>query len=341
MRSIPFLSVVALATAAFFSVAFLACKTEKTPTIDLQIDRFERELFSLDTNQIDAGVAALEKKWPQFVPLFAKNVIGDPQNPNETTAQSIGIFVKSPEMVALNDSIQRVFADFSAEKKALEAVFSNYKKQFPEKAVPRVLTVSTGYSYGVFPASDSVFCIGLDFFLGKNHPAYTAILDMPDYVRARLDRKYIASQTAEALAADLVGAATGQRFLDHLISNGKVFLVKNALLPDAPDSIKYGFSARQLAALEANEAELWAYVLEKKLTFSTRWDDFKKLVSESPNAGDSPPALREMPGRSANWLGMRILQNYQKKTGASLAETLEKRDPQAILEQAKYKPRKR
>ena len=309
--------------------------------INLQLDRFDEDLWSIDTNQLADGVSFLEKKYPDFAPLLFNRILKNPQNPKETSAEILGSLIRPLEMRGLKDSVNRVFGDFSSEKKELARLCQFYKFYFPNKPVPRFLAVNTGYGYGVFPVSDSLFCFSTEFFLGENHPAYREMLDLPEYIRERMDKKYLAAQVAESFATDLAGPPTGRRLLDEMFANGKAYFVKECLIPESPDSIKWGFTQKQVEWALQNELEIWSYLLQEKLLYSTDREKFKKLTGESPNAGDSPPALREAPGRVANWLGYRIVCAWMRRhPQASLDELLVQNDPQKFLEAAKYKPKK-
>jgi hypothetical protein len=157
-----------------------------------------------------------------------------------------------------------------------------------------------------------------------------------------MDTKYMASQVAESLASDVVPTANTTCLLDEMIQNGKIFYVKESLIPHEPDSIKWGFSAAQVKWCEENEQEIWSYLLQKKLLFETDRNKFRKLVEESPNAGDSPPALREAPGRVGNWLGYRIVSAWARRhPGDNLQAIFAQRDARKLLEEAKYKPKKK
>ncbi len=343
----------AVAALLSFFILFNACRSgggdDSRPVpdvskikVNIQLDRFDLDLWAVDTNRLADGVAFLEKKYPDFAPVLFNQILKNPRDPKEKPEQILASLVLPPEMRGLKDSVERAFGDFSKEKKELARLCQYYRHYFPGKPVPRFLVVSTGYGYGAFPVSDSLFCLSPEFFLGENHPAYRTMLDLPDFIRRRMDPKYLTSQVAESLAADAVGPPSGGRkLLDEIFWNGKAWFAKDALLPEAPDSIKWGFTQKQMDWCRQNELEIWSYILDKKLLYSTERDKFKKLTGESPNAGDDPPALREAPGRVANWLGYRICCAWMRRhPGMKLDDLLAQRDPQKFLEEARYKPAK-
>lgn len=309
--------------------------------IDLKIGRFDQDLWAIDTSKLTEAVAFLEKKYPVFTPVLLNQILLDPRNPKESSESRLAALLHSPGFQTLRDSIQLVYGDFKTEQKGLTRLFQFHQYYFPERPIPEILTVFTGYGYGAFPVSDSLFCLGLEFFLGQNHPNYRLLLDLPEFVRVRMNKKYAVSQVAEAIALDHVGAPGGSRLLDEMVANGKAWYLKDCLLPEAPDSIKWGFSQQQIDWCRENELEIWSYILQEKLLYATDRKKFRKLVEESPNAGDSPPALRDAPGRVANWLGFRIVCSFMKRhPQLDLRGLLLEKDSQKLLEAARYKPRK-
>ena len=70
-----------LVNAFFIGIAFLlfSCKTgDDTPDVshikvDLQVQRFEKDFFSADTNNVDAAMEQLHRQYPVFLQDFVFN----------------------------------------------------------------------------------------------------------------------------------------------------------------------------------------------------------------------------------------------------------------------------
>ena len=86
----------------------------------------------------------------------------------------------------------------------------------------------------------------------------------------------------------------------------------------------------------ANESNIYAHLIDQELLYSTLWQDFRKLVDHSPNASGMPA---EAPGRTANYIGYRMVDAYMRNNPETTFEDLLKlNDAQEFLARSKYRP---
>ncbi|HNL38162.1 MAG TPA: hypothetical protein PKH43_03490, partial [Saprospiraceae bacterium] len=84
--------------------------------------------------------------------------------------------------------------------------------------------------------------------------------------------------------------------------------------------------------------ELWARLLEQNLLYSSDVNNWRKLVTPSPNA---PILFQEAPGEVGSWMGWQIVKAYMRRhPQTTLTQLLGMSDSQQFLEQAKYKPKR-
>lgn len=307
--------------------------------VDVRIQRFDRDFFALDTNNLEAGMQQLSQKYPVMFPLFAVNIIHDQTNPKETPAEAVTGFLRSPQIHRVYDTVQQVYGDLSRLETDLNKMFRYYKYYFPQKPVPEVVTMVSEFATDVFTAGDSLCGIGLDMFLGENYPAYFANPNTePAYIRRQFRQEYIPVRLAKAIAQNILDAPPGERLLDQMLQNGKMLYIVDGLLPDVPDSLKMGYTREQMEGCYANEQGVWARLLEQNLLYSTDAKKLRKLVSPSPNA---PVVFQEAPGEIGNWIGWQIVKAYMERNpDTSMDALLQFTDAQKFLEQARYKPRR-
>ena len=105
--------------------------------VDIKVQRFEKDLFALDTAHLEEGMAQLMQKYPDMLPLFAQTVIHDQTNRDETPLQAVGGFLRAPQVRQLYDTVQTVYGDLSWLERDLTQMFKYYKYYFPEKPVPQ------------------------------------------------------------------------------------------------------------------------------------------------------------------------------------------------------------
>lgn len=306
--------------------------------VDINIQRFDRDLFAIDTNNIEAGMAQLSGKYPELMQLFTENIIHDRTNPKETPDQALRGFLTPREIRHLQDTVEQVYGDLRWLEKDLSQMFRYYKYYFPKKPVPKVATIISEFSTDAFTYGDSLCGIGLDMFLGENYPGYNPEL-FPAFIRRQFQKDYIPVRLAKALAQNTFGdIPPGNRLLDMMLYNGKMLYIVDCLLPMAPDSMKMGYTQAEIDGCIANEQAVWARLLTQKLLYSSDFEDFKKLVTPSPNA---PVVFQEAPGEVGNWLGWQIVKAYMKRfPQTSMEALLNMQDAQKFLEQAKYKPKR-
>ncbi|MFK7936871.1 MAG: hypothetical protein AB8G22_25380 [Saprospiraceae bacterium] len=309
--------------------------------LDVKIKRFEQELFSLDTTNIEQGLAGqleeLKSEYPDFYEVFTQKILVEEAMVAEDEAQVIGEFITHPNVRKLYDTTQVEFANIELIEDDLTQAFKYYKYHFPDKPVPEVVSFLSEYVIGTFTYGDSLLAIGWDFFLGEDY-AYDPRI-FPQYIQQSMDKDHLVAKSIEAVSSNLVGAAEGKRMLDQMINNGKILYLKKMMLPAIPDSIIMEYTPQQMQWVRENEREVWAYLLREDLLYSTRTSDFQKLIGPSPTGTTQMP--RESPGKVGNWVGWQIIDRFMEQhPEVTPTDLLALKDAQDILTRSKYRPRK-
>ena len=310
--------------------------------VNVEIKRFEQDLFNLDTNNIEPELAQLEAKYPEFSAIFFGKILGskDSTVAPEGHEKYVRGFVTHPAIRQLFDTCMVVYPDLEKVHQDFEQAFRFYKYYFPlEPLSGEVVTYLSEYTIGGFLYGENSIAVGLDFYLGENYPYIQynpANPNFSQYLTRTFNQAHIVEKSMKLLVEDLLGPPPGNKMLDYMIHNGKELYILDLLLPYAPDSVRLEYSQKQVDWCNGNEANIWAYLISEKLLYSTDWNKYRKLVEPSPN---SPGMPDEAPGRTGNWLGWQIVKAYMKKNpDTSLEELIQMRDAQAILDGSKYKP---
>ncbi len=310
-------------------------------TVDYNIHRFEQDFFTLDTNDINEAIAALEVKYPEFTHFYLQNVL-QIKKPWDTTGvylQHIKGFLRFPFTKQLYDTTQIVYGDFSSIQQEMDQGFQFYKYYFPEKEIPTIYTFISEFTYGIlFPPKENAIGIGLDLFLGAEYPYYYyPPLNLPAYIARTQDKAHLPAKVFQAIAADLVGEQKGSKFIDQIVHNGKQLYLLDHLLPYTQDSLKLGFTSAQTNWCQGNEFAMWAFFLKEELLYSNDHKKFKSLVSDSPYATGMP---EEAPGKAGNWMGWQIVKSYMARfPETSLQELIDLKDSADFLNKSRYKPK--
>ena len=316
----------------FLSLAVLvACKDEtKQATADydqinaiehpVTIERFDKEYFETNVDSINA----LAQKYPFFFPegmdlaqfLSKRN-------------DSLWIEVYSEVKAAYPDDT--AFTD-------VEFLFKAIKFYFPEKKVPNRLITAVGdmeKEYGTI-YTDSIAIITLETYLGQNHKYYT---DFPMYLHSEYNSDQMAQDMATKFAYTVIKPAADKSLISNMIQEGKILYLKDALLPFTPDNEKINYTPEQIIWCQENEAEIWSYLIEKKLLFDSDGRLEARFVRKAPFSKFYLEIDQESPGRVGTWLGWQIIKSYMQNNDVDL-KTLLNTDPRIIFENSKYKPNK-
>ena len=87
-----------------------------------------------------------------------------------------------------------------------------------------------------------------------------------------------------------------------MIQEGKMMYFMDAMLPDLSDTLKIGFTVKQLEFCKKNEALMWTFLAEHKLLFSTDRMSIKRFMDDGPYTSaftDESPGLAPCP----RWCG--------------------------------------
>lgn len=307
----------------------------------ITIQRFEQDLFSIDTNNVAAGIQHLEAQYPQVSQKFFRDIISA-KRPDEVPPQYYGMvkqFIADPFVRKTADTTQIVFKNFEPYKKELEQAARFYKHYFPQQAPLTFVTFVSQYNYDVFPFGKDTIGIGLDFYLGEKHADYEYIENLRySYVRRTLTPEHLVAKAMRMQIAQLVGSENGNRMIDFAIHNGKQLYILDLLLPHTPDSIKFGYSGAQTQWCKENEAEMWGSLLKNNVIYETNFKKVAKLVTPSPSSPGMPP---ESPGETGNYIGWQIVKQFMKRNPEiTVAQLLTLNDTQMILDKSKYKPKR-
>ena len=312
--------------------------------VNTNIKRFERELFGIDTTRTAAEIERLRAAYPEFSGIYFDRILGieNPEVAPDGPERYLNGFVNHPATRRLYDTTQIVFADFSHYEQEFERAFKFLKYYFPELPTPEVTTFISEYSFQNFVFGENSVAVGLDFFLGPDYPYLAYYPNNPnfsEYLSRNFRPEFVVPKTLYAYVDDLVGPPGGARLLDHMVHNGKKRYLLQRLLPEATNEQIFEFTTEQIEWLRANESQLWGYLVDGQHLYSTDYADFRKLIEYSPTGnGDMPP---ETPGRSANFIGYRIVDAYMRRfPETTLPELVGLKDAQAILQEGRYKPRR-
>jgi hypothetical protein len=305
--------------------------------VKIKIERLEKDLFSLDPGQIIPAIPSLKKKYGGFLQLFSLVI-----NTGDVNEESFGDFLlrfcSDKQNNEVYEFTMKQFPDIRPVEAGLEDAFRHYLYYFPGRNVPSVFTCITGFNNSII-TGDSILGIGLDRYLGADCKYYPR-LNIYKYIAARMTPENIVPDCIYGWAASewdfSVFKYPADNVLAEIIHDGKLKYFEKCMLPETSDELLFGFTQDQMKFCRNNESQMWQYLIENNLLFSSDQFEIRKLTGEAPFTGYFS---KESPGRAAVWLGFRIVESYMMKNpGTKIEEMIHKTDVQEILEKARYSP---
>jgi hypothetical protein len=258
---------------------------------------------------------------------------GDPNQKN--FAISLLDFNKYCNEYQITLKVDQVFGDLSQMKAELVNAFKHYKYYFPDKKIPQVYTYLSNFSLSVV-TDEGILGIGLDKYLGTDYEIYPK-LGIDNYKIKKMQKDMLIVDCMRAIAqSEFPYKDSTNNMLSQMVYDGKIQYFLDAMLPNKPDTLKFGYTEEQFGWAKHNEGKMWAYLVEHQLIFSTDDITIKKMIGDGPFttlfANNSAP-------RAGAFLGWRIVNKYMDKhSKVTFQELMKNDDYQGILNSAGYKP---
>jgi gliding motility-associated lipoprotein GldB len=304
-------------------------------SVDLEIKRLDKDLFDLNPDSVHKAIPVLSEKYGAFFELYNKNVINIGGSNSRAYPDNLQAFLNDYDMNQLHKKIMEVYPDLEDIRAKLETGFIHYKHYFPDKKVPAVYTYMGGFNQSIVVA-DSVLAIGLDKYLGRDCEFYDK-LGWETYRQKNMHKKKIPSDCIRAWGqTEWPFDDSTDNLLSNMLYRGKLLYFTKSMLPDEPDTLITGFSEQELNWCTSNEENIWNYLIENKLLYSTDYMTINKMVNPAPFTSGFTKAS---PGRAVNWLGWKIIEAYMdRNSGVTLRQLMRDHDYQRILTESRYHP---
>lgn len=344
IKTIMKIKLVRLLSVTLLALSLVSCRKNhyavNTSGIDvnIEVNRLEKDLFDLDPGQIPSTLPALKRKYGNSLQLFSYVInTGDINDP--AFADFLVRFCTDKQNNEVYASVMKIFPDLSKIKADLEEAFRHYIHYFPDRKIPHFYTCITGFNNSLI-TGDSSLGVSLDRYLGADCDYYPR-LEIYNYIAARMTPDNVVPDCMYGWGASEWDFASMNYKADNVITEmihlGKLKYYEKCMLPEISDELLFGFTPDQVKFCRNNEDQMWSYLIEHDMLFSTDQFTIRKLIGEAPFTSFF---TNESPGRAAIWIGFRIVESYMiKNPGTSLKDIMDEIDVQTILEKAKYSPR--
>ena len=304
-------------------------------TINLTTKRFETDLFNTDLVNFNKSASKLQRKYPEFYQLFVENIVRLGRIEDSAYLNNLKDFVSNKDINTLKKDCDSIFSDLKPYQYELKQSFKYVKYYFPKADIPEIVTFVSGFNNAIVNTETSLG-LGLDMFLGRNYRYYPSA-GFPQFVIKNLHPKAMVPTAIKGFTKfRFEENAEESRLLYRMVYEGKILYFMDKVLPETDDSLKIGFTKKQMEWCKTYEKDIWANFISQKLLFSTDRLQTNKYLDDAPFTSGLDNESSPMLGV---WVGWQIVRNYMENASeVSLAQLMAEKDAEKILKISGYKP---
>lgn len=308
--------------------------------VDVPVERFDQSFFTMDTLDIASSLRNLKTKHPGFYLDFMQQILGvDGSDSSADTRMVTREFIRGYKPIY--DSLQGSYGKVDEIVEDLEDQLKYVKHYFPNYKTGKAIFFLGPFDAPGIASTHEGLAIGLQQYAGSNFSVYQAgpIQEMfPTYISRRFSEEYIVPNAIKAVIGDLFPDRSGGKpLLEQMVEKGKEWWVLDKFMPETHDSLKTGYTARQLEWCNENEGLIWSYLVKNEDLNSVSPVIIQTYIGEGPfTQGFSQ---ENSPGNLGQWIGWRIILKYEEKNPGLSIEEIMRKPASEIINGAKYKPR--
>jgi hypothetical protein len=332
----------------FAALALLfSCQSDPQPPdvshikIETELVRYDQFLIEWDSSSRVDDFTSYKEQYPGFTNLYLHRILNLPRANDTTIHEELVRIATAPPIQALMDSVAIRYEDMSDIQSEFSSAFRYYKYYFPNFSTPDVYTCLTEFAVATFLFEDEngedALGLSLDMYLGAQFPYHLLAqreTTFSKYLIRTFNKDHMVKKALEVLINDKTQNMQDERLLDYMVDHGRTLYIVKQLIPTVPDSVLFEFTADQVSWCNNNELNMWAHILDEELLYSRELKKINTLIRPAPTSMGMPS---ESPGRSGNFIGYQIVEQFMRNTGTTLPELIAFEDPQEILNASKYK----
>ena len=333
-----------LSIAVLCTTYFVSCNNKKAgPDVShipvaVKLQRLEPAVFGLDSNNLSTAVPVLVQQNAFAADYFTQLLGINPAALTPDAEAGLKQFLRSYRPVF--EQVQSKYKNMADVTAQIEDGFRHVKYYYPNYQLPRVITFLAPFDAPGAVLTKTHLGLGLQQFAGKDFAAYQdpQIQEMyPAYISRRFDQEYLAPAALKAIADDIYpDQSTGRPLIEQMVEKGKAWYLLHQFMPDAADSVLWGYTGKQINWLQENEGNIWGYLLSNENLYSIEPVTIQNYLGDAPFTQGMPESS---PGNIGQWVGLRIVEQWvEKNSKLSLPEILATPAKQ-IFDESKYRPK--
>ena len=332
----------------FFLIAllFTACWRNKKVDVsnidvNISISRFDYDFDKMRTVPMAKQAEFMKAKYGAFYQDFIERVLGAGSIKDTAYFTTLRRVFANRAYYDLKREVDSVYPNLDQQTAQLTDAFRRIKYYFPDKQLPKFYAYFSGFQAQT-SLGNSYFAIGLDMFLGANSKFYPALIESyPHYIYTRFTPDNMCPRVVEGyLREEMFPESDDDKsLLAKMVYGGKILYLMDNVLPDVQDTIKIGYTTKQLKWCNDYKADIWGYFLEENLLYDTDFQKIQTYLNEAPftpGLGDKNNSAPKL----AVWTGWQIVRLYMDKhPEITLSQLMANNDAQKILNESGYRPK--
>jgi hypothetical protein len=333
------------ALAVLLLVVLFSCHERKGPDVSkievkLTTERFEKDFFSLDTNALSPALDKLYQKYPGFFSDFTGEILGIKQL-NDSGAQAM-MAIKQfiHDYRPIYDSANTLIDLPEYEDEIIDGL-KHVKYYFPAYKLPEKLITFIGpvNGYGDI-ITEEALAIGLQMHLGAEFSMYNSEMGLglyAKYISRRFTPEYIPVNCIKNIVDDIYpDDSSDKTLIEQMVEKGKRLYVLDKLMPNTADTLKTGYTDKQLKGCYENEGLIWNFFVKNGYVYNNDPSIIKNYIGESPK---TPEFGEGAPGNIGLFVGWQIIKKYMSENASASLDKLMRTDAKMIFENSRYRPK--
>lgn len=331
-------------------VSLVSCGTKKKRPdvsnikVDFTIERFEQPFFKIDTNQLVSGLAQVRQQFPAFYRIYINDILRLPFIDSTTTVnpEALRAYKQILSSYApINDSIQKKYSHLNWLKEELTTGFKHVKYYYPSYKLPNVITFIGPFDAPGVILTPQYLGIGLHQYAGKNFSVYKnqQLLEIyPEYISRRFDKEYMTTNCLKAIVDDVYpDNSVGKSLIEQMVEKGKQWYLLDQFLPDTDDSLKTGYTKKQMDWVNQNEGNIWGFFTTNTDLYTIDPAIIQDYIGEGPFTRGMPEGAA--PGNIGQWVGWQIVKKFAEKNPRLTVQEVLATPAKTLFQESKYKPK--
>ena len=310
-------------------ICLLASCVKESTDNNIKIDRFENDVLQF-VKLSDDKKSVFINKYRDVLNVLNFSVKSD------SLAAIPGLIPSTPIYKSFSADVKKQFASTDTIAHDIGRLKKSYETMFPETVFPGIKTFITPFNQSIV-MTDTTLLIGLNHYLGRNHPLYGYY---EEYQRVNKEPSRIIYDVSEALMKSKFGNEyiyDDNTLLSQMLYEGFILYSVQTLLgtPDKNDA--NGYSKDQVEWCLLNESNIWNKMIGDDLLYSKSGIVQSKIMQAAPFVSI---ISMDCPGKIGRWIGLRIIESYVKnnkdKNIQLIYDDLKTKKSQTILMESRY-----